>query len=893
METSKVIKRTLRVLFIFSILMTTLLKAGTTGKLSGKITDENNEPVIGANVIIEGTYLGAAADLEGYYFINNIPPGDYRVIVSAVGYNKVIFENVKIKIDLTTKLDIRLTSTAVEVQGEVVVQAERPLVQSDLTSSSVTVSSDEIKMMPVENIHQVINLQAGVVGGHFRGGRSNEVAYLVDGISVTDPFNGGLSVQIENTSIREMEVISGTFNAEYGQAMSGVVNIVTQDGAAKYGGSVSAYAGDYYTGDKSTFQNLDKLNPSRIRDYQINLSGPVPFLKGLSFFTTGRYFYDQGYLYGKRVYNITDDVPVFPIEGDNSFWINRNTGGNSYVAMNPSRKYSFNGKVSYLMPNFKISYGLFWDDNWNKYYDHNFAWTPDGIMNHYRTNWIHNFQISHVISNSTFQTLKLTNNRFDYEGYVFEDPYDSRYVDPNRGTPLSNYTFRSGGAIPDRYKRHTYTMIGQWSLTSQVSKSHKIGAGLEARLHEIFNHNLRVVNLTENDTAGTFTLGYRNLGTDGNQQYTKYPYEISAYLQDKMEYDIMIINLGLRMDYFNPNSEILADLQNPRRNSLFENAGVMKKTENKLQFSPRLGVSFPITDKGIIHFSYGHFFQIPSFENLYVNSDYLVPEGGTLSSVTGNPDLKAQQTIMYEIGLQQVLAQNLSFDFTVYYRDIRNLLGMEIINTYEGIKYARFVNRDYGNVRGFIFTLDKRFADYFSAKLDYTYQIAEGNASDPYAVYNNNQSNPPVETNKKVVPLNWDQRSTLNLSLNVGVFGNWNAGIVARYGSGFPYTESIRISNGVRFENGGIKPATFDVDLRAEKYFKIFGTDFNLFLLVYNVLNIKNEVNVDPASGRANVDLYTGEAGTIYGLNTIDQFVNNPANYSAPRQVRFGFNLGF
>jgi outer membrane receptor protein involved in Fe transport len=312
-----------------------------------------------------------------------------------------------------------------------------------------------------------------------------------------------------------------------------------------------------------------------------------------------------------------------------------------------------------------------------------------------------------------------------------------------------------------------------------------------------------------------------------------------------------------------------------------------------MQISPRLGISFPITDQGIVHFSYGHFFQVPTFENLYYNSDYLITPGQSLTSRTGNPDLEAQRTISYELGLQQELFANIGIDFTVYYRDIRNLLGTEIIETYEGFTYARYINRDYGNVRGIIFSLDRRFANYFSLRADYTYQVAEGDASDPLQNFYNNQSVPPVETNKKPVPLGWDQRSTLNLNLTVGEIGNWTAGLIFQYGGGFPYTEDTRISL-LRFENGTLKPATYNLDLRAEKTLSIGDARFSLFLLIYNVLDIKNENNVDAASGRANVDLYTEQnAQRIVGLNTIAENQNNPANFSTPRQVRLGFNLGF
>lgn len=877
-------------LFVFSA----AIFAGQTGKISGKVVDaETGEPVIGANIIVEGTFLGAAADFDGYYYINNIPPGEYRIIASAVGYQKLVIQKVNVKIDLTTKLDIKLSSQSIHIDKEVVITAERPLVQKDLTSSSVTVSASDIKMMPVENINQVINLQAGVVDGHFRGGRTGEVAYLVDGVSVTDAFNGGFGIQLENSSIREMEVISGTFNAEYGQAMSGIVNIVTQDGSSKFSMNASAYMGNSYTTHTDVFRNLDKFASIKTHDFQISLSGPAEVLDNLSYFVTARYYKDSGNLFGKRVYLVTDDAPLAidnPFDPAQKIIIDSHSGDGVDVAMNPYDKKSLNAKLTYTAKQFKFSYSYFGDESNSRGYNHDWSWTPDGTMHHYGFSHMNSFSITHVPSQSTFQSLKFNSNYFNYKGYLYSNPYDSRYVPVTQGTPKSSYTFQQGGNQGGRYSRQTLTNIIQWSINSQISKEHKIGAGIEGRFHAIYNHSQDLIDYDENDSV--FTPWYRNLGTQGNQDYTKYPKEFAAYVQDKMEYDIMIINAGLRLDYFDPHSEVPADLRNPSNNSDFPGAGQRTKTKVKFQVSPRLGVSFPITDQGIIHFSYGHFFQIPSFENLFLNSDYLITQSSGLSQITGNPDLKPQKTIMYEIGLQQIVFPNISLNTSIYYRDIRNLLGMEILNTYEGVRYARFVNRDYGNVRGFIVTLERRFIDYFGAKLDYTYQIAEGNASDPYAVFNNNQTNPPVEANKKVVPLNWDQRSTLNLSLTVGQPGDWSAGLIFSYGSGFPYTESERVSNGVRFENGGVKPPTYNVDMRAEKTFDIYGVKLNTFVLIYNLLDIKNEYGVNSASGRANVDIYTYEAGQILGLNTIQQYLNNPTSFSSPRQIRFGMQFG-
>ncbi len=871
--------------------------AGTTGKIAGKIIDsESKDPVIGATIMLKGTRLGAAADVDGYYYINNVTPGTYTAIITAVGYNKLTIENVIVRIDLTTRLDAKLTPTSVNM-SEVVIQAKQPMITKDLTSSSAIVSAEQIKLMPVENLNQVINLQAGVVNGHFRGGRSGEVAYLIDGVSVTDAFNGGLSVEVENNSIREMEVISGTFNAEYGQAMSGIVNIVTKDGGQNFEGFVSGYVGSYYTTHNDIFWNMNRLSPRGPKDFQVNFSGPTKILNNLTFFLTGRYFRDDGYEFGQKIYNTWDNRPTFPNLRNQTIWINNNTGDGSYVAMNPYEKKSLNGKLTYGLDKWKLSYSLFYDVNWNKYYNHYYRQTPDAIKNHYRTDIINSFQVSFVPSQSTYMTLKLSSNMNKYWGYLYSNEYDPRYVDPDQGSPYTNYTFSAGGNESDRYNRHTLTYIGQFTLESQITKEHKIKIGVEGRVHELYNSWKTIRNLSagqfDSTGAAIFTLGYSDPNTKYNQIYMRRPYEFSAYIQDKVEYDIMIINAGVRIDYFNPNDVLPVDLRNPLNNPNFPGAFQTRKAQSEYQISPRFGVSFPISDKGAIHFSYGHFFQIPNFENLYTNSAYIIDQTTALSSMIGNPELKAQKTVKYELGVQQVIFPDVSLDVSVYYSDIRNLLGTEILSTYEGFLFGRFINRDYGNVKGLVLTIDKRFADFFSAKLDYTYQVASGNASDPMANYYNNQSDPPVESNKKTVPLDWDQTHTINLSVTIGDPADWTAGFIFNYGSGGVYTEDPTFSQGLRFENNGRKPAIYNVDLKANKHFKIFGYDFNTFLLVYNLFDIKNEYGVYASSGRANSDLNVKTAGPIIGLNTYQQYLNNPGMYSSPRRISLGFSVGF
>ena len=158
-----------------------------------------------------------------------------------IGYSSFTIQKVRVSVDQTTKLDFELASESIELT-DVVVTAEKLLVRKDLTSTEETISGENISMLPLEDVSSVVNLQAGVIDGHFRGGRSNEVKYLIDGVPVNDVYSGQSSLSPEINSIEEVQVITGTFNAEYGEALSGVVNQVTKIAGDKFDGNVSFYS---------------------------------------------------------------------------------------------------------------------------------------------------------------------------------------------------------------------------------------------------------------------------------------------------------------------------------------------------------------------------------------------------------------------------------------------------------------------------------------------------------------------------------------------------------------------------------------------------------------------------------------------------------------------------
>jgi len=227
-------------LIIFILLVAvTPLWSGTTGKIAGTVTDKaNGDPLPGANVIVEGTSLGAATDNDGRYTILHVPPGFCDVSVSVIGYAKTTVQNVRVQIDQTARIDFEIEMQEIEF-GEITVVAERNIIKNDVATSVVALTTDQVKELPVSSVSSVVELQAGIESGmRIRGSGADESLFLLDGITLRDPRNNQPITSIALSSIKEISIERGGFNAEYGQVRSGIVNVVTQDG------SKSAYFGN-------------------------------------------------------------------------------------------------------------------------------------------------------------------------------------------------------------------------------------------------------------------------------------------------------------------------------------------------------------------------------------------------------------------------------------------------------------------------------------------------------------------------------------------------------------------------------------------------------------------------------------------------------------------------
>ncbi len=894
--TNNHIKRLVSVLSVLICMTASQVFAGTTGKISGKIIDKSTgEALIGANVLIVGTSMGSSSDIDGNYFILNIPPGEYQVKASMIGYASVTFEHVKVSVDQTTKIDFELNPESIELEN-VVVTAEKPIVRKDLTSTEQTVSGDDISMLPLEDVASVVNLQAGVINGHFRGGRSDEVRYLIDGVPVNDVYSGQSSLSAEVNSIQEVQVLVGTFNAEYGDAQSGVVNQVTKIAGDKLTGNISAYTGDYVSSHTGIFQYINHISPNDVYDLEGNLSGPVPGIGNLlKFFVSGRYNRDQGYIYGHRIFNPQDSSNFSA--NDPADWYVGATGDKAYVPMNYSHRLSLQGKLSINVGSGRgiVLTGLY-QDNQYKDYNHLYQLNPDGDYKKFQKSILGIASYTFLLSNSAFIDLSASALQSEYKQYVYQNPLDQRYVNPDRKKDVSGDAFYTGGTENWHFNHTTTSLTGKADFSWQIDNINQIKTGVEFTRHDLKYEDFQIII----DATSNFKPMLPSPGAFNYNTYHANPYQAAWYIQDKIEIDYLIVNAGVRFDYFEPDGQYLKnpnkineldELQPPFPDSLMVNASA------KYQFSPRIGISYPISDQGAIHISYGHFFQIPPFENLYRNPNFRIPLTGdfpeNIGNVIGNADLKPQQTIMYEIGLQQALTNDLGMTITGYYKDIRNLLGTEIYIKNEFRKFSKLVNRDYGSVKGITLSLEKRFSGGLGAAIDYTFQVAKGSASDPNAAFNNAQANPPIEANKQLVPLDWDGRHTLRFTLTLGEPGNYIASFIGRLGSGLPYTPSLQ-NQRTGLENSDNKPPYYDVDVYLTKYIDIAGQQFSIFAKVYNLFDTLNENDVFGDTGRAGYTLeLTRNQAPPRGVNTIQEYFTRPDFYSAPRQIVIGAEVSF
>ncbi len=923
----------LKIILVLTLCFACVVMAGTTGKINGKVIDaKTKEPLPMANVMVVGTTLGSSTDLNGNYMMLQVPPGTYDVKATMIGFDPVIMKDVKVRVDLTTTANFSLSPTVLDLGKEITVVAGRPIIQKDATFSSTRMTSESIKNMPtVSTVQDLVSQQAGVVGEgmhiNVRGGRTGEVLYVVDGMSARDPLSamatrttqeqvmefttnpvdemtgrsGGLSIPAN--AIAEVEVITGGFSAEYGNAMSGIVNVVTKEGGNSYSGRVQYLTDDLGQGDfKTPYDNGTGLRTySHNTDrYEFNLGGPEPITGKLlprlgvklpfkvSFFVsaTGN-FSDASNAFGPGYYAPTGEDRSDDLR-DRIYGIPLPF---KYGDRMDNRYNSLTNVTFRFSPGFKVVASYQTDVNFYDEYNHAFKNVPENFWQRQENNGITKVKINHTLTPNTFYEFLIGHYKSDYlltpggmtppEVYEYWDSLVGVMGD-EKGANYQDYD-RDGFYDVGYPARGTYhhrisdKYTAKLDMTSQVHYHHQLKAGLTLNHYKMEMQEIKYPDSYHPDEILDKGL-WPEYGVF-RDFYTRYPTTGAMYVQDKIEYESLIINVGLRYDFYIPGKHVDEQVEEGTELGVF---GVkMKHT-----FNPRLGVSHPITDRDVLYFQFGRFTQEVDWKFLYLQDT----QTSRAYSLYGNPNLNSQETTQYEVGVRHAFNDDIKLEATAFYKDYSGLLNVETRGNFN-LTYSVYVNRDYGSARGFELKFRKRYSNYTSANVTYTYSYAMGKSSSYRQGYDYGYKGQPIPVREW--PLDWDVRHSANVNLDfrilkgqpLSVFGyklpeDWGINFIWHIESGRPYTPGGKAATQYTTPNSARTPYRTYLNMRANKYIRLTSNTRLVALLeINNVL--------DKRSVRA----VNSETGDTIGLGREQDI--NPSAYYPGRNIMLGFALEF
>jgi outer membrane receptor protein involved in Fe transport len=1004
-----------------------------TGRITGIVTDQQTgQPLVGVQIFLEGTGRGTLTQESGRYFLINVPPGNYTLVAQLIGYATIRREGVNVAIDIARTVDFQLPSQAVAVQ-EIIVEAERvPLIQVNATGSTSTLTGEAIQALPVSDLRGALALQPGfldlqldnedavsyvdsrrgITPARVRGGRHGEMSTLVDGIPVNNIIFGGPAFAVPPFAVQQVDFVRGGFEAQYGNALSGITNIVTRPGSPTLRGSMR-YSSSRLGGAMGLRQD-ELLGDDTFDGY---LSGPVPGTDTrLRYVLAGQYrdrasrvleydshtfdpnrttrdplggrahqldvisgwrafgFTQTTDLYGKLTYAVTPaamlnvgymstgartqgfdgmhqfigldlETPCIENNPDVAGWCERYFGSRQYNRLEDVFT-GGQGPFPYLPYGVRNSVSTDRSLMWAKW-DHTmgrFAYT--GVLGRYTSerlscNWFGGVclegQIRHLTTIGPLAVTQFTAH--------------SRHGAPWTGPAAAMENFFGQDS--------TSTMVARADVQGQVTDHHNLSAGLFFQRHELYMNETR-------NTDWPFDRPHLFARYD----YQANPWDAAIYFQDRIEYDFLTVRLGFRFDYGRADGLFFSDPMDPTHGTtafevcegrapslgqttpwtvmgedgqplpftgiaacsmspaLMDSARMIafqddfSKAPVRRQFSPRLGLNFPVTETAAFFANYGQYSQIPTYHAMFqrtgigrLHLDSLpllvlretgsgvvvdtILQGQSLEGTTrgpdmrlfqgqpsliGNPRLENERTSIYEIGFLTELFNNYGLSVTAYYKDQSGLTGIrtggvrptgERINdpgeTYGSTspRYRILVNSDYQTSRGFEATLRRRVVNNWGFDVNYGYMQAFTNAAPPelqlQRLYEADQE-AFLEVRSEV-----DQPHTLNTTIRLEagaqapdvplghLLRHTRIAVTNSFASGLPYTPTTSfISSARQDRNSGRAPAILNTNLQLSKDFQIANLRYGGVLRVNNVFDRKNCQSVYSTTGRCDAGALAG-----------------------------------
>ena len=888
----------------------------------------------------------------------------------------------------------------------------------DVSSSQIIAEQNEIAAVPlVQDITEYINLQAGVENDMIRGGGLDQTGFVMDGLMVVDNRANKPMVMVNLSAVKELTIIKGGFNAEYGNVRSGLINILTKEGGPnRYSGSIdfrispphlkhngaslfdpdNYYLRPYldpqvmwigteagwdeetqsqypsfmgwnaYSEQVLSDDNPDNdMTPEQARDVflwehraegsgalgqkegeygvkpdwnlDLSLGGPVPvlnkFLGDLSFFASHRQNWEE-----------------FALPTVRDYYKESNSMLKFTSRLSPSMKLSIEGLYGEINSVSQVTDSDFGNDAYvhggeailyselttgeeahENRGGNNLYWpsslTPFDV---YRS--MQGISFDHVLSSKTFYNIRISNTRVkNYSGGPDRnrDLTIVKYFG-SKGVDERPYGFVTGvgGEIKmadgmlyadiggsTRDYSEVNTIAVKFDLTSQINRYNQVKAGFIYNYDDLYSDYARNCIYCPGDSWHVL--------------WNHYPYRVGAYVQDKLEFEGLIANVGLRLDYNEPNTDwYTVDRYSPyfqkQYKDVFTQLTPTTPAEGHLKVSPRLGVSHPITEHAKLYFNYGHFYSMAPSDDMY-----MIRYGRAALGVTylGNPSALMPKTTAYELGFEYDVAQMVLIHLNGFYRDIVDQTGGVNYVNYDGsVDYTTVENNNYMDIRGFELRIDKRFGRWVTGWLNYTYQVETSGYIGRETYYQDQRlqlieglqnpyqeiplARPYMRANIMVMsPSDWGPslgRMKPLANFQISTLFNWKAG---RYMTWDPL-ETYVLQQNVQWR------PQWNVDMRISKLARWGRYNITLFADIRNLFNLKylqtmafvNEDDSRSYYESLHLPMYAGEEYKAEGYTAGDDkpgdvksddkpYIDMPnrefLTYLGLRSVFFGLKLEF
>ena len=910
------------------------------GSVSGAVTDKKtNHAIPFATVTVVGSQKGGLTDSEGKFLVTGVPVGTYEVKVQFLGYAPASQPGVVVTAGKPTPLKFVLEEIVVHEEKAIEVTAERRLVDVRQGSTVRSVTSNEIRNLPVQTITEVLQQQAGISTDadqiHVRGGRADETLFMVNGVANRDQITGQSTAgQLNAHSVAEVNVATGAYDVRFGNALSGLVEVKLKEGTDHFEGGLTTAGGTYGR-----------------RIGQLTLGGPLGHNEAgtnpLTWFT------DLSFDYQDTRFPGVSRLPGHPHlrSSYEDLVYDRQVTYGSFFA--PSEDNNWAGRLALSWKssatdrwNLDLSRRIAIDQGFSRTFinaagdvgDPSYPWIWKNRIDHAPTIFEDNLQTSlkwrRTLSTTGYTEMQFSRffsaQRRDVQGKLWTEyeppddlslpllpcdtctvpcdtcqsrraPCDTCYSD----NPARTDYFRDTGDDNTWQDRRSLAYRVTWGLTKRVRRN-EFELGLEHQSQTA--QYVTIENPWDPDPQG---LG----GT--HDIWRVHPWIGDLYVGDRLEFEGFTANLGLRADYWFVGREAeraLADIADTvsitptTREEFFNNTHSFFGRRYKLKFSPRMSVAHPITEHSSFFFNYGEFTQIPSYRFVYSKLTSISSESFPL---LGNPNLNPQVSINYEVGAKHQFESGAAVNATFFVKDLYDYPVSTLFTRTQGsnlVPVLIYLNGHYARSRGFEVEVEKRRgAGYWSGKISYTFQQTRGKSSDPneakiaqlgqFDAAETRLSETFVSWNRPhKVSVNFDLRFTDRAPHALVWLKQTGINFYVQGQSGRAYTPVFG-PNSTQSAEPNSRNALFQMttDMKLDHAIRFGSQRFDVSLAGQNIFGTRVINRVDGVTGRGRVWGVGQYDPAVFDVNDFvkQSQVDDPSNYGPPAQWRLALDYDF